>query len=266
MSEAPVLRGEYQHTKRRRERLIELVELGHGIGNVQALATELDVSVSTVRRDLAQLDAEGKIARTYGGAIGTARLDRSWHDKLTENQALKRTIAVHAAKKVLSGSHVLLDSGTTVAEAAAILGTRGDVQLATNGLSSLVALADTNAEVTVLGGRLRRPSESIVGAATLLSLQHLTADIAFLGAEALDPHRGLNCPEMDQALVKELMMRNGREVWVLIDSSKLERASQFAYWAPMRQGVGLITDAGVSESSLRAYREAGWQVEIAPER
>ncbi|KIP53165.1 DeoR/GlpR family DNA-binding transcription regulator [Leucobacter komagatae] len=249
-----------------RERLIELVELGHGIGNAHELASELDVSVSTVRRDLAQLDAEGRLARTYGGAIGPARLDRSWHVKSAENQGRKRDIAHRAADMVPTGATVLLDSGTTVAEVAAILGHRGDAQVATNGLSSIVALADTSADVTVLGGRLRRPSESIVGASTLQALQRLTADIAFLGAEALDPERGLNCPEMDQALVKELMAKNGREAWVLADSSKLERDAPFACWAPMGRGIGLITDSLASSEQLLPFRELGWQVEIAPER
>lgn len=263
MSETPTLRGEYQHTKKRRERLVELVDQGPGSENVHDLAEELGVSVSTVRRDLAHLEADGKLARTYGGAMGAAHLDRSWQVKSTEHQERKREIARYAAAKVAPGMTVLLDSGTTVAEAAAILGARDNTHLVTNGLSSLLALADSRADVTVLGGRLRRPSESIVGAATLQALQHLTVDVGFLGAEALHPARGLNCPEMDQALVKQLMSNNSRRTWVLIDSSKLEREAPFAYWAPVEHGCGVITDSGATEAQLRPFIDAGWVVEIA---
>ncbi|RKQ85257.1 DeoR family transcriptional regulator [Mycolicibacterium mucogenicum 261Sha1.1M5] len=264
MGETPALRGEYQHTKRRRERLVELVEAGSGSENVHALADELDVSVSTVRRDLAHLEADGKLARTYGGAMGAGRLDRSWQVKSTEHQDRKQEIARYAATKVARGMTVLLDSGTTVAEAAAILGARPDTHLVTNGLSSLLALADSDADVTVLGGRLRRPSESIIGAATLQMLQHLTVDVGFLGAEALHPTRGLNCPEMDQALVKQLMSTNSKRTWVLVDSSKLEREAPFSYWAPVAAGCGVITDSRATDAQLAPFRDGGWIVEIAP--
>ncbi|WP_449277973.1 DeoR/GlpR family DNA-binding transcription regulator [Leucobacter sp. GX24907] len=262
MDDEPVRRGEYQHTRLRRERLVEMLDEHQGSGNVQQLATELGVSVSTVRRDLAQLETEHRIARTYGGAIDPARLDRSWRVKSTERLAQKRALARWAASRVQSGSTVLLDSGTTVAEVAALLGERDDITLATNGLSSLLALADTRAEVLVLGGRLRRPSESIVGTATLQALQRLTADTALLGAEALDAARGVNCPEGDQAAVKELMASGAREVWVLADSSKLERQPGFSYWAPMPDGCGIVTDSAVEEHQLAPFREAGWCVEV----
>ncbi len=262
MSGEPVRRGEYQHTRQRRERLVELLDEQQGTGNVQHLAAELGVSVSTVRRDLAQLENEHRIARTYGGAIDPARLDRSWRVKSTENLSQKRALARWAAARVPEGAMVMLDSGTTVAEVAALLGDRDDVSLATNGLSSLLALADTRAEVLVLGGRLRRPSESIVGSMTLEALQRLTSDVLFLGAEAVHPERGVNCPEADQASVKELMMRGARRTWLLIDSSKLDREPGFAHWAPVPHGCGLVTDAGADEQRLRPFREAGWHVEV----
>ncbi|UOQ59329.1 DeoR/GlpR family DNA-binding transcription regulator [Leucobacter rhizosphaerae] len=253
-------RGEYQHTVQRRERLLGLLDERGGV-SVQDLARELDVSVATVRRDLAHLEGTHRVARTYGGAIDTGRLDRSWREKSTEHLGEKRDLARWAADRVQPGSTVMLDSGTTVAELAALLGEREDLLLVTNGLSSILELADARAEVLVLGGRLRRPSESIVGLLTLQALERVTADIGYLGAEAVDPVRGINCPEIDQAAVKELMSRNARETWLLVHSSKFDREPPFSHWAPMGPGCGLVTDRGASEERISAFRDAGWRVE-----
>lgn len=256
-------RGAYRPTKQRRERLVELLDEQQGEANVRQLAGHLGVSVATVRRDLTALASDGWIARTYGGVIRRGNLDRSWRVKSAENLRPKQAIARHAARGVAADATVVLDAGTTVAEAAALLGERTDVQLVTNGLSSLLALADASAEVIVLGGRLRRPSESIVGGATLQSLERLTADIAFVGAEMVDPRRGINCPEQDQAAAKELMLRNSRSPWVLADASKLDRPQAFPYWCRAFRGCGLLTDSGATEEQLAPFREAGWHVVVA---
>lgn len=259
MDSSSTSRGSYRPTKERRARLVELIRQ-HGEGNVQELARELDVSASTVRRDLSALQADRRVARTYGGVIDRRPLDRSWQVKSAEHLDGKRAIAARAAELVDDGATVLLDAGTTVAEVAVLLGERPDVQLVTNGFSSIVALADAHAEVTVLGGRLRRPSESIVGGATLQALGRLTADVAFIGAEAIDPHLGINCPEEDQAAVKELMIRHAREAWVLADASKLAREPALAHWCRVDPGCGLLTDAPADDDALAPFREAGWHI------
>ncbi|MCZ0975977.1 hypothetical protein O1L55_41360 [Streptomyces albulus] len=85
---------------------------------------------------------------------------------------------------------VLLDAGTTVARLAHELRARTDITVVTNGLSTLVELADAEVEVVVLGGRLRRPNESLLGTRTDQALRGITPDLAFLGVDGLDPRRG----------------------------------------------------------------------------
>ncbi|WP_293786317.1 DeoR/GlpR family DNA-binding transcription regulator [uncultured Aeromicrobium sp.] len=257
-----VSKRSYRPTTERRERLVALIRQRDGEGSVHDLARELGVSPSTVRRDLAALQADQRIARTYGGVIDRGELDRPWRVKSAENRSAKQAIAAHAARLVPEAATVLLDAGTTVAELARLLGDRPDVHLVTNGLSSIVALADTEAEVTVLGGRLRRPSESIVGGATLQALQRITADVAFLGAEVIDALRGVNCPEEDQAAAKDLMARNAHEVWILADAAKLNRHPAFSHWCPLPPGSGLITDDAADREAVAVFRDAGWTVEV----
>lgn len=233
-----------------------------GEDRVNRLAEILEVSASTVRRDLASLHEQGVLARTFGGAAIPVATERTWRDKGAENLPQKRAIASYAITLVRPETLVILDAGTTVAEVAALLSEREDLHLVTNGLNSLLALADGSADVTVLGGWLRRPSESIIGTETVAALERLTADVAFIGAEMIDPIHGINCPEMAQSATKELMASGSREAWILADSAKLTRANAHPYWARPEGVTGLITDVGADPDTLERFRETGWNVHV----
>ncbi len=250
---------QYKPTRERRARLVGLIQDDDGPVDVHLLAAALGVSASTVRRDVRVLEEERLLTRTYGGVIDHGE-ERGWRQKSLEHRRQKRLIAKRAAREVQPGMTVLLDAGTTVAELARLLGERDDIHLVTNGLSTLLALADCSAEVTVLGGRLRRPSESIIGITTVHSLDRLSPDIAFIGAEALDPVDGINCPERDQAVTKEIMAERSRVYWVLADSSKLSRPANFPHWCRLGAGRGLIVDGGGPDEVLAPFEQAEWVV------
>ena len=118
-------------------------------------------------------------------------------------------------------------------------------------------IAAPGIEVIVLGGRLRHPNEAFLGAEAERALRRYQPDLAFLGADGLDPERGLNCPSPDQASMKELMATAARRAWVLADHSKLS-TSPFAYWALMAPHTGLVTDPKCPYGTLQAFAERGW--------
>jgi DeoR/GlpR family transcriptional regulator of sugar metabolism len=246
-------------TRRRRELLLTEVRAGHG--DINSLAAQFGVSLSTVRRDLAALARAGRIMRTYGGAVepGHGR-EPSLQAKEHVHRADKDAIARRAAALVGRGDVLLLDAGTTVGRLAWHLRQRDGITVVTNGLSTLLALADApGVEVIVLGGRLRRPNEAFLGPEVDLALRRYRPDLAFLGADGVEPTRGLNCPSPEQASVKELMAAAARQAWVLADHSKLT-TEPFAYWAAMPAGTGLVTDSGAPGEAVAALDRCGWRV------
>ena len=58
---------------------------GHGQVTVAALAEHFAVSPDTIRRDLDQLDSEGVIIRTHGGAMSNSAIP--WHDTGLEDRS-----------------------------------------------------------------------------------------------------------------------------------------------------------------------------------
>jgi DeoR/GlpR family transcriptional regulator of sugar metabolism len=243
-------------TRRRRDLLV--AKLRSGGASIDDLAARFAVSASTIRRDLTALAREGRVMRTYGGAVEPGHgSELTLRAKERTHWFEKDMIGRTAAGMVERGDVLLLDAGTTVGRVAWHLRQRDGITVVTNGLSALLTLADApGVEVIVLGGRLRRPNEALLGPEVERTLGRYRPDLAFLGADGLDPSHGINCPSPEQAVLKELMAATARETWVVADHGKLS-AEPFAYWAVMPPGTGLITDP--EADTLEAFEKHGWQ-------
>ena len=214
-----------------------------GEGSIQHLADQFGVSSSTIRRDLAELAREGHVVRTYGGALGSAHsVERTLREKDASNAEEKDAVARAAAELVSDGDVVLLDAGTTTGRLARHLSDRSGLTVVTNGLTVMLALADTpEIELIVLGGRLRYPNEAILGPAVEQQLRHITPDRVFLGADGISAQRGVCAPTLEQAQLKHAMLHAGKQSYVLVDHSKLDH-EPFPYWTPLDREHTLVVD------------------------
>jgi DeoR/GlpR family transcriptional regulator of sugar metabolism len=256
--------GNRMPARQRRERIVELlVQLGEGSLPVEELATTLGVSTATVRRDLGQLRAEGRITRTYGGAVlGTPSAELSVRQREQANAAEKGAIARAAAEFVEPGQVVLLDAGSTTEQLARVLRTIPGLTIFTNGVGALSTLLEYgDVEIVVLGGRLRRINQAISGATAEQMVRSLYADIAFIGADAVDPERGIASRTFDQSTLKTLMATHARTVVVVADSTKLT-AAWTSYWSALERPWTLVTDEAADPELISSFREANPQVQI----
>jgi DeoR/GlpR family transcriptional regulator of sugar metabolism len=226
------------------------------------LSERFGVTESTIRRDLASLAAEGRVARTYGGITvtrSTMELDTS--HKARQHPDEKRAIAAAAAGYVRPGDVIIIDAGTTAGELAQAVREVPDLTVVTGGMNALLALHDAPAvELIVIGGRLRQVNQGMVGPIAEHGLSYVTPDGAFLGAEGLDPERGICCPTLEQATLKTRMIEQAREVFVLADHSKLGRRP-FSFWAALPDQTHVITGAEADGEFLAAM-SSRWQVEV----
>ncbi len=248
-----------QSTARRSE-ILRLAKTS-GLASVEELSALFGVTPSTIRRDLAQLTAEGLIARTYGGAIALdAHPEPSIRQRMLEGFDAKRSIAKWAATQVLPGETILLDAGTTVGAMGEFLREIDRLTVITAGLTALAALADANTvRVECLGGTLRHLSQGFVGPLTESALARVSFDRAFLGADAVTADRGICEAELEQTRLKELMMERGAAVYVLAHAAKLGRRP-FHAWAPLPYEVTLVTDAAATEEQIRPFTDRGIEV------
>ncbi|MFW6693352.1 DeoR/GlpR family DNA-binding transcription regulator [Streptomyces sp. MAR4 CNX-425] len=232
-------------TRERHEALLRL--LREGTTQVEELAAALAVSPSTVRRDLGRLTEGGRVTRTYGGAVvPEAFAERPVGESALVRLHAKAAIAESALALVPESGAVFVDAGTTCAALARqLLDTdvpAGGV-VVTRGLETAQLLAGApDVDVVMLGGSVRPLSHGLVGPLTDLALERLSFSVAFLGADAVDPGRGVGEPTLEETAVKERVAARAHRVVVLADATKLAVADAPA-WARLPAGWTLVTDA-----------------------
>lgn len=245
-------------TRERRDRLLRLVR--SGTDRVEDLAVHAGVSESTIRRDLAALERSGRLARTYGGATSVAPFrERGLAERIAARTSAKAAIGRIAAALVPAGATIFVDAGSTTAQLVESLARDQELTVVTRGLEIALALAaEPRVDVQLIGGRLSAGSHGTTGALALEGIDRFSFDLAFLGADAVDPACGVGEPTVDEAYTKERVAARSRRTVVLADAAKLAPRSVPA-WARLPHGWTLVTDE-CDPSLLEEYREAGVEV------
>jgi len=245
-------------TRSRHERLLALLRAG--TTHVDDLAAALDVSPSTVRRDLARLTEQGAVTRTYGGALTAAAFhERELSERLRLEPAAKEAIGAAAARLCPDAGTVFLDSGSTCARLAEHLHGRVGLTVVTRSPEIALFLAGApGLETVLIGGAVTAKSHGLVGPLTALALDRLVVDVAFLGGDAVHPTYGVGEPTLPEAAVKEKVAERARTVAVLADATKLAPHA-VPCWAPLPAAWTLVTNESDPEV-LDTYRVAGVQI------
>ena len=239
-----------------------------GRAAVADLAVEFDVTSETVRRDLAVLERAGHVQRVHGGAVRAGAIavigEQGIDVRETSNTEQKAAIG-RAAVRFLppSGGSVFFDAGTTTYQAALNLPTDRRLTLITNSIPIAGVLAGyDDADLHVLGGRVRGLTQATVGADTVAALDGLRVTTAFVGANGISEHHGLSTPDPDEAAIKRAMVRSADRVVVLADSSKMGR-EDLAGFADLDDVDVIITDAGIDPRTSAVFSARGIEMVIA---
>lgn len=198
----------------RRAEIAKLVASARRVNGAD-LARRYDVTMETVRRDLAALEEAGKLRRVHGGAV-TIEQSTSLESSISSRQGMntpeKRRIATKAYQMLRdseSGS-IVLDAGSTIEILADHIGaenfslkTGNDRIIITHALHIAVKLAEAEGvTLELVGGQLRKMTWAAVGARAAEHFGTMRPDIAFIGANGIEAHFGISTPGMNEAIVK----------------------------------------------------------------
>jgi DeoR family fructose operon transcriptional repressor len=255
-----MLNGTKEFAPQRLDNLRELIR-GKGAVRIEEICSELGVSPATVRRDLDQLEATGAIRRVHGGAMSVeSRLEEPlFDDKASLAAREKHRIAEAALEFVEAEDTIYLDGGSTVLEFARLLRDRTNVTVVTNSLRAAHELAGRGPRLILIGGELRRLSQTMVGPLTRCVLQELHVDKAFMGTIGLTLKEGLTTTDPSEAYTKELVMNRARQVILLADSSKAGKVS-FAQAGRWERVHAVVTDERFDKDLAKQLNNKGIKV------
>jgi DeoR family transcriptional regulator of aga operon len=244
----------------RRQRIVDFLQR-HGAVTVAQLEQALGATVSTLRRDLDALAADGTVDRTHGGAVLRQQAAAySTFEPETEaaaelSPAEKAAIGQAAADALTPRQSVIFDSGTTVLEAARAAARRGiPLTAVTNDLAIAQVLGQSPLiQVHVLGGVLRAGSPTVLGHPLAEQVAGLQAELLIMGAHAVTGEV-MSETSAEVAAAKQALMRSANQRWLLVDASKF-RPRAFARIGSLSEIDALYTDRqipGAEEERLRA--------------
>lgn len=247
----------------RQARITELV-LSRGAVSAQELAETFGVSAMTIHRDLDELQRQGVLRKSRGGA--TAQPSGTFESNVVfrakANVEAKRQIAKHAAGLVEPGMSVLLDDSTTAAALLPFLATIGPITVATNYLATLTELAALReVEVVGLGGHFDPQHNSFLGTPCIEMLRSMRFDIAFVSTSAVTGAYAFHQEDKIVAVKRE-MVAAAEHTHLLIDHSKLHRTALHRL-LPLHRFASVVVDPGTPGPEVATLRENDVRVDVA---
>jgi DeoR/GlpR family transcriptional regulator of sugar metabolism len=250
-------------TAPRRQQILNLLE-ETGSLDVGDLADRFAVSVVTIRKDLDDLERQGLLQRTFGGAVFShrSRFNRSFLERASQHLREKRAIAAAALEYIKDGDTIILDAGTTTLALAQLL--KQHVKSAfiiTCSVPVALEVSSAGYDILLLGGMIRNKSLALLGRETLWMLDRYRADKAFLGSSGFTIEKGHTTPNPEDAQIKEAIMRVSLEKYVLVDSSKFGDQC-LTRFANLRDVDLTITDSYLPKAKVKALEAAGATLRI----
>lgn len=236
-----------------RMKQIETLLVSQGSVDVQSLSQALNVSDMTIRRDLADLVAQGKATRTHGGALlptehyinGNNISARSLLH-ITE----KKAIAREAVKHLHSGDNVFVDDSSTAFCMLDYIPHSIQLIVTTNSLKTALAFNEfPNIDVFCLGGTISKSTSSATGPYTMDLLGSMFFKTAFLGIPSISSDGIITTSSSHELGIKRLLMKQSEHTIILTDSSKIS-PPRFMKLGTLADASLIITDSNVSQDFI----------------
>lgn len=236
----------------RRQDIIEIL-VQQGTATLEALAQRFSVSKMTIHRDLDELETEGLLRKTRGGATiessGQFESDFRYRARVAADE--KRSIARRAAQFIEPGMSVMIDDGSTSQTIVPFLIDKRPLTVITNNMAVVTDLAGAaGIDLIALGGTYSRKFNGFFGAVTEVALASLRADAVLLSSSAIE---GRTAFHQDQEVleVKRRMIASSSRRYLMANHQKFGRSA-----------LHLFTDLGVFDGVITSKALAGDKVEL----
>lgn len=229
-------------TKTRQAEILKVLKRD-GRAVVDVLAEMLDTTPQTIRKDLNALARDNQIIRFHGGATLAAGTEYAGFDVRREiMREEKDRIGAAVAAEIPNHSNVILNGGTTTMAVARHLGHHVGLKVVVDSVNLANELRGcVGVQVIVPSGIVRQADGAILGASAVDFIRKFRADVAVVGAAAMDTDGALMDYDLEESAVSEAIISSGRNVMLAVDSSKFGKLAPVSF-GTLAQVDTLITD------------------------
>ncbi|MFT5259405.1 MAG: DeoR/GlpR family transcriptional regulator of sugar metabolism [Saprospiraceae bacterium] len=232
----------------RHQQILDMVNQQGNI-TVDALCEKFHTSPETIRRDLGQLSATGKLRKVHGGATRASSVGEGpFYQRFRRNVEAKRTIAKLAASLISPGDALFVDTGTTTLVFAEEIAKINGLTVVSNSVDIIRILDQGSGEdksLHLLGGRYHGINGETLGNVAISQLEKFRPHYAVVAVGAIDAEAGLTDYDEGEADLAAAMLGIACSNIILTDSSKFESIGGY-HVAPLANVDRLVTDIPAS--------------------
>lgn len=246
----------------RRKNIVDIVKKDKNVSCLD-LSRNFKVTPETIRRDLGFLSEKGLLIRTHGGASAIPDEVPPINTRKLENLEAKKAIAAYAATLIADNDVVFLDAGTTTGLICDFLPAEKSIYLITTSFNCIADLINKeNITLIGAGGLLRRETMAFVGTFAEQTIRSSAINKAFISALAVSTKFGIMDSNQDEANLNRIAIRNAKEVFLLVDSSKFNKIA-YINVERLENITGIITDSNLDEKIRQELEDMHIMVVLA---
>ncbi len=251
-------------TEERRE---EIAALAHAKGKVKVseLSEKYGISEVSIRKDLEALEAQGRLSRVHGGAVGMSKLyvDMDQSERFKTNAPAKRELSELAASFIEDNDTIMMNAGTTLIYVLRAIRTKKNITIVTNSIQNATEAAlYPSFHVILLGGELDSKYQFSYGPDALRQLENYHATKCILSVDGISADSGLTLYYAHEAELARKMIECSGTVIVTADASKIGK-NVFARITDARKSDILITNASNNKEEISRLKKLGIKVQEA---
>ena len=247
----------------RQAKILEMLERD-GKVLVKELAEIFSVTEDSIRKDLSSLEMDGKLKRTYGGAVSIEeklQMTEANRRRISDVEA-KRKIATNAVKFMQSQDLIFLDISTiSIAIAQILEKTDNNYKILTNMVDVAVMLArNPKIELFCAGGKINQSREGFSDSLTLEFISAFRPDVSFIGAFGIDIKKNsLTSRDPAGGILKARIIELSKISYVIAESRKIGVVGNYSFTA-LEKVDGIITETSLSENLTTAAEKLGVRI------
>ena len=225
-----------------------------GTVKVSELTGQLNATEMTIRRDLKYLEEKNLLIRIHGGARSNQNIrfeELSTNEKRGINTEKKIESAKIAASLIKDNDIIYIGPGTTTEYMCNFINV-SSLKVITNCLNIFEKLKyNERVELILVGGRLRKKTNTLVGSFTNFLLENIRVKSAFIGANGILENHIMTSNE-EEGECQKVIMNNSLNRYLVCDSSKIERVDFYTLYK-LEDLTALITDLSLDDSLREKY-------------
>lgn len=240
----------------RHQQILDLLQKNERL-TTEEIASSLDSSLSTTRRDLSLLAEKNQLIKKHGYCLYNFNNYQNFDE--TGPDYIKKNIARKAASFIQSHQTVFVNTSSTALEALNYINA-SHISIISNNVKLVNAKKDNSHSYILVGGEIRFPKEALVGDIATKTISEINADICIIGCSGIDLENGVTTKNIHEARVNEMMIKNTLTTKILVaDYRKIGTVSKFKI-ANLSEFDYLITDKHSSKNKLSEFSKTGIKV------